>query len=144
MREGIGPVRARHPAYRRHVRRMAIAAAAYIAAIFLAVRVLPKNAPPGIESVAIALVPGIAVLGMIWGFARLLVELDDEYLRLLEVRKALVSLGVTLTVASVWGLLETFTTVPRLPVFWIFPIWAIGLFVGMVWNRLTLGDAGCA
>ena len=137
-------MKSRHPAYRRYARRMAIAAAAYIAAIFVAVRVLPKNAPPGIESVAIALVPGLAVLGMIWGFARLLVELDDEYLRLLEVRKALISLGLTLAVTSMWGLLETFTTVPRLPIFWIFPIWALGLFVGMVWNKFTLGDGGCA
>lgn len=137
-------MKSRHPAYRRYTRRMAIAAAAYIAAIFVAVRVLPKNAPPGIESVAIALVPGLAVLGMIWGFARLLVELDDEYLRLLEVRKALISLGLTLAVTSMWGLLETFTTVPRLPIFWIFPIWALGLFVGMVWNKFTLGDGGCA
>ncbi|HNN56721.1 MAG TPA: hypothetical protein PKG84_10305 [Novosphingobium sp.] len=58
--------------------------------------------------------------------------------------KAIFATGMTLAVASVWGLLEIFTDVPSLPVFWIFPIWSMGLGAGAVWNRLTLGDAGCA
>lgn len=136
--------RRRNPAYRRYTIRMAISAAVYIAAIVAASRLLHKQAPASPGAVMIALVPGLAVLAMIWAIGRLLSELDDEYLRMLEVRKAIFATGMTLAVASVWGLLEIFTAVPSLPVFWIFPIWSMGLGAGAVWNRLTLGDAGCA
>ena len=135
---------ARNPAYRRYNRRMAAAAVVYLGAIFAAVRVLPKDAPPNAGSIAIALVPGLAVLAMLWAFARLLLELEDEYLRLLEVRKALFALALTLAISSVWGLLEMLTSVPHLPVFWVFPIWAFSLFPAMLWNRLTMGAGGCA
>lgn len=134
----------RHPAYRRYLRRMAGSAVLYIAAIMLAVRVLHHHAALGPLTVGVALLPGLAVLGMIWGFARLLLELDDEFLRMLEIRKALVATGLTLAVASVWGLLEIFTDVSRLDVFWIFPIWAMGLVVGGIVNKLTVGVGGCA
>jgi hypothetical protein len=72
----------------------------------------------------------------------LLTELEDEYLRMLEVRKALIATAVALAVASVWGLLEMLTAVPKLEVFWIFPIWCLGLLVGAVVNRVTMGSAG--
>jgi hypothetical protein len=53
------------------------------------------------------------------------------------VRKALAATGVVLAVASVWGLLELYTDVPRLPVFFIFPLWCGGLVVGQLWNRIA-------
>ena len=39
--------------------------------------------------------------------------------------------------ASVWGILELYTDVPRLPVFFIFPLWCGGLVVGQLWNRIA-------
>ncbi|MNC94268.1 hypothetical protein D3C83_110810 [compost metagenome] len=53
---------------------------------------------------------------------------------MLEIRKSLAATGVVLAVASVWGILELYTDVPRLPVFFIFPLWCGGLVVGQVWN----------
>lgn len=135
---------ARNPAYRAYQRRMAVAAVLYIAAIFAAASLLHHRAVPGVASVTIALVPGIAILLMIWGIARLLFELDDEFLRLLEVRKALFATGLTLAGCSIWGVLEIFTAVPTLPVFWVFPLWCGGLAAGAVFNRFTLGTGGCA
>lgn len=132
-----------NPAYIRYVRRMLPLSLLYVAAIGLATRLVPDNAPPGVLSVGLALLPGLAVLGWIWAMGRLLVELDDEYLRLLEVRKFLVATGVTLAVCSMWGILELFSPyVPRMPVFLVFPLWAVGLFIGMVFNRLTMGAGG--
>lgn len=135
---------ARNPAYRRYIKRMAASAAIYVGAVFLASHLLHKHGPTTVPTVAVALIPGLAVMAMIWVIVRLLVELDDEYLRMLEVRKAIFATGVTLAIASVWGLLEFYTDVPRLPVFWIFPIWCMGLGLGGIWNKLTLGDGGCA
>lgn len=137
-------MRPRNPAYRSYLQRMALAAVIYVAAIFVAARTLHKHASASPEAIAIALIPGLAVLGMLWAIVRLLVELEDEYLRMLEVRKALIATALTLAVTSVWGILEIFTDVPRLEVFWVFPLWAIGLAVGALWNRITIGDAGCA
>lgn len=132
----------RNPAYRRYSRRIAISSALYVAAIVGASTLLGGVVAVSPLAVAIALLPGLAVLLMLYAIARLLIELDDEYLRMLEVRKALVATGLVLAVASVWGLLELYTAVPRLQVFWVFPIWCLGLMVGALVNRLTLGDGG--
>ena len=133
----------KHPAYRRYLDRMAGLAAAYVGAVAGVSATIPDGAAPSPLNVALAIVPGLAVLGFIWAMGRLLVELDDEYLRMLEVRKFIVATGVALAVASVWGLLEMMVTVPHLPVFFVFPIWCGGLAVGQLYNRVTLGsDAG--
>ena len=135
-------MRNHNPAYRRYLKRMLVGVALYLVTIFAAVKVLHHGAAPSPLAIAITLLPGLAVLSMLWAIARLLVELDDEFLRMLEVRKSLVATGVTLAVTSVWGLLEAFTTVPHLDVFWVFPIWSMSLVVGAVVNRLTIGSAG--
>lgn len=134
----------KNPAYKRYIRRMVALSIVYVGAVVLSSSLIPADAPPDPFNIAIALVPGVAVLGVIWAMGRLLIELDDEYLRMLEVRKFIIATGLAMAVASVWGLLELMTTAPRLPVFYIFPLWCIGLAVGALVNKLTLGDAGCA
>jgi hypothetical protein len=106
-----------------------------VLAIALATWLIPDEAQANAVTVGIALLPGIGIVAMIWAMGRLLVELDDEYLKMLEIRKALAATGLALSVASVWGILELFTDVPKLPVFLIFPIWCGGLVVGQLWNR---------
>jgi len=135
-------MRAHNSAYRRYLKRMGLAVSLYLVTLFAAVKILHHDAAPSPLSIGLSLLPGLAVLAMLWSIARLLVELDDEFLRTLEVRKSLVATGVTLAVTSVWGLLEMLTTVPRLEVFWVFPIWCAGLTIGGVVNRVTMGAAG--
>ncbi len=134
----------RNPAYRRYTRRMIPISLAYVGAVGLASRLIPDNAAANGATVAIALVPGLAALGWIWAMARLLVELDDEYLRMLEVRKFLIATGFALSITSVWGVLELFTTVPALPVFFVWPLWCVGLALGQLVNWRQAGVAGCA
>lgn len=130
----------KNPAYRRYLRRMLPLSLLYVGAIAVAVRLIPDHAPADARTIGLALLPGLAVVGWVWAMGRLLVELEDEYLRMLEIRKFLVATAFTLAVCSVWGLLELFApTVPRLALFFVFPLWALGLFVGMVFNRLTMG-----
>ena len=129
------------PAYRTYVRRFVPITVAYLASIALATRIIPDNAPADATTIGLAILPGLCVLGWIWAMGRLLVELQDEYLRMLEVRKMIVATGLTLAVSSVWGILELYSPeVPKLPVFFVFPLWCVGLAVGQVVNRLTLGD----
>lgn len=132
------------PAHGRYLRRMLITSATYIAAVAGASLLIPEHAPANARTIAIALVPGLAVLAWIWAMARLLIELSDEYLRLLEVRKFLIATGVTLAGTSIWGMVELFADVPRLPVFFVFPIWCAALVIGQIANMRSLGASGCA
>jgi hypothetical protein len=134
----------RNPAYRRYTGRMIPLSLAYVGAVGLASWLIPDGAAANVATVAIALVPGLAALGWIWAMARFLVELDDEYLRMLEIRKFLIATGFALAITSVWGLLELFTTVPALPIFFVWPLWCVGLAVGQLVNWRQTGVAGCA
>ncbi len=134
---------ARRPlANRRYMRRSLAGSAIYIAGVAIATVLIPDDAPATAGSVALAIVAGSGVLVWIWALSRFLVELDDEYLRMLQIRGMLVATGVTLGITSMWGLVELFTTVPRLPVFFVFPLWCFGLLVGAAFNKWTVGDAG--
>jgi hypothetical protein len=70
-------------AHRRHVRRCWPATTLYVAAILLASWLIPDGAHASPLTVAIALLPGLGIVGMIWAMARLLIELDDEFLTFL-------------------------------------------------------------
>lgn len=132
-----------HPAMRRYMKRIIPITIAYIATIALATALVPDNAPASALTIGLALLPGIAALGWLWAMGRLLIELDDEYLRMLEVRKFLIATGATLAITSVWGVLELYSpAVPKLAVFFVFPIWCIGLALGQLVNRFGFGDPG--
>ncbi len=132
---------ARTPAAARYLRRMLAIGVAYVAGIMLASLTVDRAAPLGPLTIGMALIPGLAMLAAIWAIGRFVADLSDEYLRMLEVRKLIVATGVTLAITSVWGLLEIYSdAIPRLPVFYVFPIWCGGLFVGQLVNRLAFDD----
>lgn len=133
---------ATNPAQRRYVGRMIPLTIAYIAAVMLASWIIPDDAAATPLSVAVALVPALATSAFIWAMARYVAELTDEYVRLLEIRKMLVATGLTLALASGWGILELFTDVPKVPLFFVFPVWCLGLAVGSLVNKATIGDGG--
>jgi len=124
------------------MRRMILLSAAYIAAVMLASWLIPDDAAATPLTVGIALVPALATSGFIWAMASYVADLKDEYVRMLEIRKMLVATGLTLALASGWGILELFTDVPRVPLFYVFPVWCLGLAVGSMVNKFTIGDGG--
>ena len=125
----------RDPAYTRYLKRFIPAMLLYVGAIVLASTLIPDHAKASRLTVGIALLPGLACIAMIWAMARLLVEMEDEYLRLIEIKKALIATGFALAVAATWGLLELYTDVPKLSVFLIFPIWCGGLAIAQFWIK---------
>ena len=133
---------AANPVQRRYVGRMIPISIAYIATVMLASWIIPDDAAATPLTVTVALVPALATSGFIWAMARYIAELTEEYVRMLEIRKMLVATGLTLALASGWGILELFTDVPRVPLFYVFPVWCLGLAVGSLVNRLTIGDGG--
>lgn len=126
----------RNPAYQRYMKRFIPASILYVAAIFLATYLIPDHASATPFTVCVALLPGMAIGAMVWAMGRLLVELDDEYLRMLEVQKALIATGITLALTASWGILELYTDVPKVPLFFTFPLWCGGLAVGSLWQKV--------
>ncbi|HEY0026623.1 MAG TPA: hypothetical protein VGC35_02020 [Allosphingosinicella sp.] len=87
---------------------------------------------------AAAIVPALLVVGIFVAIGRYLVEERDEYQRLLMVRQSLVASGLALSVATIWGFLESFGLAPHVDAYWIAVIWFGGLGVGDCVNKLTV------
>ena len=136
---------AQSSAKRRFMRMHLILSVLYIALVLLASWFVSDDAKATPMVIFWAVLPGLVVIGWIWNMGRYLMEMSDEYLRLLEIRKMLVATALTLAVSAGWGIIELFAAVPRLPVFFVFPIWCVGLMVGQIVNRLTMGGdtGGC-
>jgi len=113
--------------------------AGYAFALFGAVTYF--NNHPDARSVtayAAAIIPALLVTGIFVAIGRYLVEERDEFLRLLMVRQTLVASGFALTVATVWGFLESFGLAPHVEAYWVAVIWFGGLGLGDCVNKLTL------
>jgi hypothetical protein len=123
-------------AQRAYQRRAVPLMIAYVAALAIAIWVHENMAPTGPLSVALAVLPALPLIGVVWALGRLLVEEQDEYLRSLHVRQFMIATGFMLVVTCVWGFLETFDLVPHLPMYWAFIIWCAGLGIGTMVNEL--------
>ena len=125
-----------------YLKRMLAVSLLYLGSLFAATMLIDEGDPITPLSIAIAIVPGLAVAGYFWAIARLIIELKDEFLRMLQVRMALVATGIALSAASIWGFLESFEQVPHIDAFWWPIAWFFGLGIGAVVNKLTYGTIG--
>lgn len=125
----------RRPTMRRYTRRVFIAMAGYLLALAAAVPLLRYGALNGPLAWLLAVLPGLFVVGAFWAYGRLLVEEQDEYLRMVLVRQSLVATGFTLSVATIWGFLADFDQVPSMDAFYLVVLWFIGLGLGQFSNR---------
>lgn len=126
----------------RYIRTHLALSVAYIGLVLLASRFVPHDAEPTPGVLFWAILPASVVIGWIWNMGRYYSQMTDEYMRMLEIRKVLWATAITLGISGGWGLIELFASVPRMPVFYIFPIWCLGLAAGQLINKLTLGDGG--
>lgn len=131
------------PAGRRYTIRLAILMTAYLIILFAAVSLFRNNAVSGAAAWALAIAPALPVIGVFWAVMRFLVEETDEFLRLLLVRQCLVATGFCLTIMTVWEYLQNFDLVPPgNGGFGAASFWFIGLGVGALYNKITMGTAG--
>ena len=49
---------------------------------------------------------------------------------------ALFALGVVLAIGIFYGFLETFELVPHIWAWWVLPVWAIGLGLAQLWQKV--------
>jgi hypothetical protein len=129
-------------AQRRYVKRVAIFASAYLVVLALQVSLLEDADPSLAVRAGISVLPGLAVLGIFWAIGRLIVEEQDEFIRMLIVRQTLVATALALGFATLWGFLEVGEVVPHLEAYWFAVAFFFGQFVGAVSNRLTFGSWG--
>lgn len=132
------------PAYRRYLIRVGAAMGLYLVTIAAAVRLVAHGKVGGIPAYLLAILPGLCLVAVFWAVARLMIEQEDEYQRLLLVRQTMVATGFALSLASVWGFLESFGLVPHVDAYYVAILWFMGLGVGSLYNRLTIGDGGCS
>ncbi len=116
----------------RYNRRFGWWSVAYVVLLFLAIYANKASHPLGLLAWPVAILPALAVLGMVWTMARYILEEDDEYLRQRQIMAGLIATGITLSTATIWGFFELFQLVPHIQMFWIFPLWAIGLGLGQM------------
>ncbi len=86
-----------------------------------------------------AILPALPLIGIFGAMGRYLIEEKDEYVRMVFVRQSLWAGAFALSVATVWGFLESFDLVGHVDSFYIAILWFFGLGVGSVMNKLTLG-----
>ena len=130
------------PVRRQYLVRTLIVTAIYIAGIFSASYLIEDVGVARPLGFAVALVPGLAIAAMFYNTLSMITATTDEFMRMLAVRQQLIAAGFALALASVWGTLEMFELVAHAAAFYIVVLWAIGLFVGQLANRITHGVWG--
>ncbi len=135
--------RYKSPAMRRYVIRIAALMGFYLVALMSAVYLFKHELVSGVAAYLLAIVPALPIIGVFWAVMRLLVEEPDEFIRMLMVRQALIATGFCLTIMTIWEFLQNFDLVPAgNGGFGAAFFWFMGLGVGALYNRLTVGTAG--
>lgn len=93
----------------------------------------------------LAVAAGLCIAGVFWALGRLIVDEEDEFLRMLTVRQALIATGLCLSLCSIYGFLSAYGLMPPVDLYWAAVLWFLGLGVGAIVNRLQFGTWGqCA
>ena len=90
----------------------------------------------------IALVCGLCITAVFLVIGALIVEMKDEFLKMLMVRQTLIATGIALGAAAMHGFLSEFGIVDRVDAYWWPVVFFAGLFVGQIANRITYGTWG--
>lgn len=135
--------RFKSPAIRRYTTRLFVLMAIYLVTLTGASWLFRSGDVSGAAAYALAVVPALPIIGVFWAVMRLLVEEGDEFIRMLLVRQCLFATGFCLTVMTIWEFLQNFDLVPPgNDGFGAAFFWFIGLGVGAIYNKLTLGATG--
>jgi hypothetical protein len=132
------------PAWKRYNRRALWLSVLYVVTLLAATYGFKQKLFTGGLAYIAALLPALAIIGIFGAMGRYLVEEPDEYVRMLLVRQSLWASAFALSIATVWGFLESFGLAGHVEAFYIAVVWFFGLGLGSLYNRLTLGSgAGC-
>ena len=110
-------------ALRRYFKIFVPSMAAYLLLVFLAAYLIKNEIVGGAPKYVLAFLPGLAALAFLYGWFRFIRE-TDELARRVQTEASMVGLAVILSLSLGWGILEMFIeTLPRLPLFYVFPLY---------------------
>lgn len=132
---------AHSPANRRYNVRVIILSLFYAAFLLGAVYGFKHHLLAGPFAWIAAILPALAIIGIFAAIGLYLVEEQDEYLRMLMIRQTLWASGFALSIATVWGFLESFELVHHVESYYVAVLWFGGLGLGSCANKLTIGRA---
>ena len=124
------------PAMARYVRRVVPTMTLYVALICAAPFVIHWLRATGPLLWLLAVLPALPLCAVFWFIGRLFADLKDEYVRMLEVRKALIATGFALSLSSIWGWLEVYGQAPHVSMYVVPVAWFVGLVIGSIANAL--------
>ena len=127
------------PARKRYNQRVIGLSLLYGAFLIGAVWLFKHHAVAGPIAWIVAILPALPIVGIFAAVGGYIVEERDEYLRMLLIRQTLYASGFALSIATVWGFLESFDMVGRVEAYWVSVLWFAGLGLGRCVNRLTNG-----
>lgn len=126
-------------AWKRYNVRVLWLSVAYAIFLLAAVYAFKHHLLDGPLAYVAAVLPALPIVGIFAAIGRYLVEEPDEYVRMLMVRQTLWASAIALSVATVWGFLESFELVGHIEFYYIAVIWFGGLGLGAFINRVTVG-----
>lgn len=129
----------RNPAIKRYNRRVIGLSLLYGLFILIAVYGFKHQLLHGLVAYVVAILPALPIIGIFGAMGRYLVEEQDEYVRMLMVRQTLWAGSFALSIATIWGFLESFDLVGHIDAWNIVIVWFLGLGVGSIINKVTLG-----
>jgi hypothetical protein len=117
------------PPMQRYLLRFGVSMSAYAILLVAAVSLARQGLADGPWGYAIALAPTLGVLGAIASIALYLAEETDEFARTTLTHSLLWGTAGTMSVATIWGFLETFDKAPHIPTWALVPVFAV--FMGL-------------
>jgi hypothetical protein len=126
-------------ALRHYNRRVIALSLVYAVALLGAVYAFNHHLLSGPIAYVAAILPALPIIGIFGAIGLYLVEEQDEYVRMLMVRQTLWASGFALSIATIWGFLESFELVQHVESYYVAVLWFGGLGLGACANKLTLG-----
>jgi hypothetical protein len=127
-------------AQRRYNKRVIALSVIYSVALVGAVYGFQHHLLSGPIAYLAAILPALPIIGIFAAMGLYLVEEQDEYVRMLLVRQTLWASGFALSLATIWGFLESFDLAGHIAAYYVSVLWFAGLGIGRCVNKLTLGQ----
>lgn len=119
---------------KRYSKRLAIFLLFYMLILVGGMTWMNSAEPPSqLAAIALAVFTALPIIGVFWTIFRLLVEMDDEYQRLLMAKQILLGTAIMLAITTIWQFLNAYDVLQQGPQ-WIGVIWLtmFGIAGGMV------------
>ena len=125
----------RNIALKRYNRTVVILSLCYAAALVSAVYTFKHHLIAGPPAYLVAILPALPIIGIFAAIGRYLIEERDEYVRQLMVRQTLWASGFAVSMATIWGFLESFELVGHVESYYVAVLWYGGLGMGSCANK---------